>query len=64
MIGGFNKLPFLERQMELFCLHGMRFLRNNQHCFNVGSEQYLTSQIFGNWRLFCIFACQSSFNSL
>ncbi len=25
MIGGFNKLPFLERQMELFCLHGMRF---------------------------------------
>ena len=58
MIGGFNKLPFLERQMELFCPHGMRFSRNNQRSSNVGSEQYLTSQNFGNWRLFSIFACQ------
>ena len=55
MIGGFNKLPFLERQRELFCPHGMRFSRNNQRSSNVGSEQYLTSQNFGNWRLFCIF---------
>lgn len=56
MIEGFNKLPFGERQMELFCPHGMRFSRNNQRSSNVGSEQYLTSQNFGNWRLFSIFA--------
>ena len=58
MIGGFNKLPFGERLRELFAHMACVFSRNNQRSSNVGSEQYLTSQNFGNWRLFCIFACQ------